>query len=292
MKKFVFALLLSPALAFAQAQMPAIVKNSTSVVLPAFALYQPSGVEKATGITNLTPGLEIRYRWNDSDGWASTHTQAGSTINAITGTIGQFETPDANDVHFEEIAASAGKYQLILPDSAYAGLTADSVVLEISLTDGGTAFADADFAIPLTTALNDIDEAGVRTAVGLATANLDTQLNNIASASAPTVEAIRTEIDTNSTQLSSISADTVAIRQDTETDGVPLTTAAITAIWQHVVDGTITAECSMAIQNALVFGEFLQQGSSVTAKEHTGTNTRLTATLTSNARNSIQITCP
>lgn len=75
---------------------------------------------------------------------------------------------------------------------------------------------------------------------------------------------------------------------------VDLTAQAIADIWAHVLEpnGNITAKCAMAIQLAALSGEFLQTGGSVTIEDHTGTTTRVTATVTSNGRNGVTYTCP
>ena len=68
-----------------------------------------------------------------------------------------------------------------------------------------TALKDVytDQAADLVAALNDLAAADIRTAVGLASANLDTQL-----AALPTAAENRAEMDSNSTQLAAIVADT------------------------------------------------------------------------------------
>lgn len=128
--------------------------DSTSVVLPCIVLLDigstPEGAIAQTGITSAESGLEIKVRADVTDGWHAQHVTA--TINAITGTIGEFETPDANDVHFEEVATGAGCYQLILPDSYYtlddsgtgcSGSPCDAKSLTILIRDTSSpAFAD------------------------------------------------------------------------------------------------------------------------------------------------------
>lgn len=57
-----------------------------------------------------------------------------------------------------------------------------------------------------TTGTAAIDGASIRSAVGLASANLDTQLAAIPTTAAPTVAAIRTELDANSTKLANLDA--------------------------------------------------------------------------------------
>ena len=60
-------------------------------------------------------------------------------------------------------------------------------------------------------ALNDLDAAGIRTAVGLASANMDTQFAASAKATGVSTHSaadVRTEIDSNSTQVAAIKAKT------------------------------------------------------------------------------------
>ena len=136
----------------AQTQFPPVMHSSTSVVLPCIPLWAidaaPEGSALETGIAAADAGLEIKVRTNVSAGWEDEYDQAGSTINAIGGTIGQFETPDANDAHFEEIAASAGCYQLILADATWAVASAKTV--EILIRDSSSpTFADQWIIIDL-----------------------------------------------------------------------------------------------------------------------------------------------
>ena len=135
--------------------------GSTSVVIPCIVLLDigetVAGAIAETGITSAEAGLEVNVRGDVTAGWHANHVTA--TINAIGGTIGQFETPDANDVHFEEVAASTGCYQLILPDSYFAlddggtscgGAACDAKVLQIQIRDTTTpAFRDTWVQIEL-----------------------------------------------------------------------------------------------------------------------------------------------
>ena len=86
----------------------------------------------------------------------------------------------------------------------------------------------------LIAALNDLDAAGVRTAVGLASANLDTQL-----AALPTAAENRAEMDSNSTQLAAIVADTAEIGA---------AGAGLSAIpWNAAWDAEVQSECADAL---------------------------------------------
>ena len=168
MKRLLLPLVLLPVLAGgiveqadAQWQMPPVKHSSTSVVLPCFPLWDisasPEGSAIYSGVTNATAGLEIKVRTNVTDGWEAEYSQSGSTINAISGTIGTFETPDANDAHFEEIASGAGCYQLILADATWSVANANEV--SILIRDSSSPdFADQWVVIDLNVA--DLDDIG------------------------------------------------------------------------------------------------------------------------------------
>lgn len=77
------------------------------------------------------------------------------------------------------------------------------------------------------TGFNDLSAGDVRTALGMAVANLDTQLaalaSMIAGISSPSAAAIRAEMDANSTQLAAIRADTEDLQAQVGVDGAGLT---------------------------------------------------------------------
>ena len=107
----------------------------------------------------------------------------------------------------------------------------------------------------LIAALNDLDAAGIRTAVGLASANLDTQLDAL-----PTAAENRAEMDSNSTQLAAIVADT----NELQTDDVPGLIAALNdptaaavadAVWDEARSGHTTAGTFGESFNGVVNGE-------------------------------------
>lgn len=129
----------------AQGYLADIQHSATSVVLPCIPLRalddSPAGGTLETGITNATAGLTIDVRTDVTNGWMDQYSQASGTINAITGNIGEFETPDTNDAHFEEIASGAGCYQLILDDTTWS--VASSKYVEILIRDSSSpTFAD------------------------------------------------------------------------------------------------------------------------------------------------------
>ena len=96
-------------------------------------------------------------------------------------------------------------------DSAISGVS-DLIGSPSDLGSGSTLAYNLSDLNTLITALNDLDAAGIRAAVGMASADLDTQL-----AALPTAIEIRTEMDSNSTQLAAIVADT----NEMQTDDIP-----------------------------------------------------------------------
>ena len=140
----------------------------------------------------------------------------------------------------------------------------------------------------LIAALNDLDAAGIRTAVGLASANLDTQLGAL-----PTAAENRAEMDSNSTQLAAIVADT----NELQTDDVPGLIAALNDISaadvNTQVDAAFTTQMAdsvatdgsiatreQALYMILQFlTEFAISGTTLTVKKVDGSTTLMSFTL-------------
>ncbi|TJV42403.1 MAG: hypothetical protein E5Y02_14815 [Mesorhizobium sp.] len=131
------------------------------------------------------------------------------------------------------------------------------------------------------TGFNDLDAPGVRTAVGMASANLDTQLAAIGNKTInlPPDPADASDIATATTAIfnrlgapagASVSADIAAVKTDTgaikaKTDNIPAAPAAVgdipsaatvaTAVHDVVVDGALTFRQSTRLQNASLLGK-------------------------------------
>lgn len=129
--------------------------------------------------------------------------------------------------------------------------------------------------------LNDLDAAGIRTALGLATANLDTQLDAL-----PTAAENRVEMDSNSTQLAAIVADT----NELQTDDVPGLIAALNDISVNDVLTTAMTESynadgsppTVAQAFHLIISYLMERsvsGTTVTSKRLDGSTTAATFTL-------------
>ena len=140
----------------------------------------------------------------------------------------------------------------------------------------------------LIAALNDLDAAGIRTAVGLASANLDTQLGAL-----PTAAENRAEMDSNSTQLAAIVADT----NELQTDDVPGLIAALNnlsaAYVNTQIDAAFTTQMAASVatdgsistrEQALYMilqflTEFAISGTTLTVKKVDGSTTLMSFTL-------------
>lgn len=102
-----------------------------------------------------------------------------------------------------------------------------------------------------------IDAAGVRAAVGLATANLDTQLN-------------------------SIKGDTAATLTDTATDGVVISAAGVDALLNAVIEGSTTLRQSIRLANSVLAGRSAGFPGSPAFRDLADTKNRVTASLDAN----------
>ena len=137
-------------------------------------------------------------------------------------------------------------------------------------------------------ALNDLDAAGVRSAVGLASANLDTQLGAL-----PTAAENRAEMDSNSTQLAAIVADTNAL----QTDDVPGLIAALNNLSAAEVNAQVDAAFTTQMADSVAtdgniatreqalymilqfLTEFAISGTTLTVKKVDGSTTLMSFTL-------------
>ena len=152
MKRLIPFLLLACGAVHAQSYHADIVHGATNVLLPCIPLRAlddtPAGGTLETGIVNSTAGLTVNVRSDNSAGWEATYSQATSTINAKSGAIGSWETPDTNDIHWAEVASSAGCYQIDFPNSTWSKSGAKYVQIKIHDTSSPT-FADTMILINL-----------------------------------------------------------------------------------------------------------------------------------------------
>lgn len=195
-------------------------RGQASIVLRVKIL--DSGVSTGAGKTGLlfsSSGLIISTI-ADNEASATTYTAAGSTTETIV-TLGTYAAPTATKCRFKEVDATnhPGVYEIQIADARFAVSSAKSLLVSISgvsgaaqcdaviplrdldpynATSAGISRLDAAVSTRLATSgyTAPLDAAGTRTAVGLASANLDTQLGAIDDFIDTEVAAILAAVDT------------------------------------------------------------------------------------------------
>lgn len=122
-------------------------KNAqTSVLLRVKLLDSSTGAGK-TGLSSASAGLIISTI-ADNESAATTYTQAGSTIEAVT-TIGTYLAPTATKCRFKEVDATnhPGLYEIQIADARFAVANAKQLYMSIS---GVSGVKQCDVQIPLT----------------------------------------------------------------------------------------------------------------------------------------------
>ena len=234
--------------------------------------------------------------WDES---LAAHTSAGSTGEALDGATAPSAADVADAVWDEAIAGhltagstgaslnaagSAGDpWATTLPGS-YTGSQAGKILDDI-LTDTGTSIPSS------ISGLNDLSQADVRTAVGLASANLDTQLSTIDT----NVDAIL--VDTGTTIPGTLASlndlDAAGVRTavglssanlDTQLAALPTATENADALLNRDMDA-VSDTNSRTPLNALRFlrNKWSVSGTTLTVTKEDDTTSAWTATLTADA---------
>lgn len=176
--------------------MPDLRKHSTTSNLVRFLLNDSSTGAGKTGLTHNSAGLIIATVC-DNESSSTAYTQAAGNIETIS-TLGTFATPTTSKCRFKEVDATnhPGLYEFQFANARFATASAQRMVITVS---GASGLQAANYEIQLTqTNVYDaaaggmtnldatissrgvaLDAAGVRTALGMATNNLDTQLGTI-----------------------------------------------------------------------------------------------------------------
>ncbi len=248
----------------------------------------------------------------------------------VTASLNAYDSPTNTEMIARTtttaVYATATALSTLSTDVAAVQTAADSVLIDTG-TDGVVVAADAIGAAEIAAdaigaselAANAIGAAEIAAAgadkIGAATWGIDATgeqaagtfgqaIGDPAANTETMYDAVVTDAaGTNvATDIVAMKAETVLIVADTnelQTDDVPGLIAALNditaaSVWTVVVEpnGSLTAKCSLAILSAIMAGEFTQSGGSVTAKDQTGTTTRVTATVSSSGRSAITFTCP
>lgn len=152
--------------------------GSTSNIERVF-LYKDSGAtagtegDPLTGLTNASTGLSIATIANN-EATANVDTSATTSSVETIATLGTYATPTAGFVRFKEVDATnmPGLYELQWENARYAVASAKYLDICISGVADLATFTGRVY-------LDVMDAAGIRTTLGLATANLDTQIADL-----------------------------------------------------------------------------------------------------------------
>jgi hypothetical protein len=180
---------------------------------------------------------------------------------------------DLLQVHAAEITAGLITATALADNAITAAkIASDAITAAKIATDAiGASELAADAVSEIQSGLSTLDAAGVRTAVGLASADLDTQLDAL-----PTAAENRAEMDSNSTQLAAIVADT----NELQTDGIPGLIAALNDPTATVVADAVWDEARSGHATAGTFGESFQGVFNGQAATGTLSTTQMTTNLT------------
>lgn len=203
-------------------------------------------------------------------------------VREFGGSAGTFSggRPEVNTSHVGGTLQTAGDIigdtndiQSRLPAALVSGRIDASVgaMAANTLTAAATA---ADVVTEFQAGLSTLDAAGVRAAVGLAAANLDTQLTAID-------DFLDTEIAAIKAKTDNLPANPAAVSD------IPTAAAIADAVHDEQVDGTLSWRQSVRLQNAALFGKMSGGGTTtVTFRNPGDTINRLVAVVDANGNRS------
>jgi hypothetical protein len=203
---------------------------------------------------------------------AATVDISGRTFAAVTGVDGYYDlTLTTSDT------GTLGDLTIVIQDA--------SLCVPVSVR---CEVVDADFydvkygTSSMPASVTDVQSgayANVRSALGMASADLDTQLDAL-----PTAAEIRAEVDSNSTQLAAIVSDIAALND-------PTAASVASAVWATVCEsqGSYTAQQILSVVLAVLAGRTTDNGATLYSPD--GASARVAATIDENAnRTSMTLT--
>jgi hypothetical protein len=169
-----------------------VVGQITTLTGPLLSTTTAQGTAAASGVNPC-----VALRWFPADTALATfsYSMRGATVSGGIRPERLMYLPDAY-ASGQPTAANVRSGTIYGPGSVYTGTCA--VPAAASVASGVPVDATTGTAV--------ITAATLRSAMGLASANLDTQLSAIPTTAAPTAAAIRTEMDSNSTKLANLDA--------------------------------------------------------------------------------------
>lgn len=197
-------------------------------------------------------------------------TEAQLAAAVLNATASSYNTAGTIGEKINDAGSAGDPWATALPGAYGAGtagkIVGDNLNAAVGSRSSQTSVDDLPTNAELATALgnlNDLDAAGVRAAVGLAAANLDTQLSGIAA-------FVDTEVATILSRLgvpvgASFSADIAAVKAvvdgilaDTGTDGVVVNAAGLATDAVNEIRDAIFARAFSAGYNSLTFDQFMK----------------------------------
>lgn len=287
-------------------------------------LGAPSGASIDADI--LTRLSTAGYTAPDNTGIANIYSRLGAPVGAShSADIAAVKADTAATLSDTNLWDTSAEARTLLfgsdtPGATESTLTAMKGATFNGATDSLEAIRDRGDAAWLTaTGFSTLDAAGVRSAVGLASANLDAQLSGIVAGAGPSAAAIRAEMDSNSTRLAHLDADissrlssgtiaadiaTIIAYIDTEiaaikakTDGLNFTGSdvkatldgeALTAAQMPAIDG-LTWSSAMEITLAVLSGQATRTGNIISYKKRDGTTSKISITFTSTGARTLSV---
>ncbi len=172
-------------------------------------------------------------------------------------------------------------------------MNGDVIGLTFTHTDAVTQHFTIKTLTELPSDLNDLDAAGIRAAVGLASANLDTQLDALPTVSEFNARTLVSADYATASALSAVAGDVSGILDDTGTSGVVIAASTANKIADHTLRRQMSNVEASSDGDALSLGSaygLVQQAQesavsagTLTVKKTDGTTTLGTKTVTSNA---------
>ncbi len=163
---------------------------------------------------DVSAGGEAGVDWANVGSPTTTVNLSGTTVKTAT----DVETDTADIQSRLPVALVSGRIDASVGAMAANVMTAAAAAADLGTEFGTAVWATAARTLTANTNLNDLNAAGIRAAIGMSSANLDTQLSGLATASALSTVAgyIDTEIGTILTNLATVDTVVDAIKAVTD----------------------------------------------------------------------------
>lgn len=269
-------------------------KNVASQKIALFAFDYTTGAPKTGDAANLT--FYVNKDWGGLNALADTSASELSSTNApgwYVCDVSQSET-NADALHFTGKSSTSNVVvvgQMVYtrpPNFTSLTISGGKVPATIAAGDIATNAVDAaalkaDAVAEIQSGLSTLDAAAVRSAVGLASANLDTQIGTLATAAnlATVAGYIDTEVAAIKTKTDNLPASPAAVGD------IPSAASIAAAVWATAIEGTKTALQMMRGMTAVLLGKASGMATTTaTFRDTEDAKNRVTATVDENGNRS------